>query len=665
MVYHRCTELPMPNTTSPVLQKAYIAHSHERCRRLGVDQGRVYSAHILSDAQLFDKLESKRELVLVAEPFLNQLYDFVRGSNFFSMLTDADGCILSMLGDESILGEAFALRMSPGAYMDEPSIGTNAMGTCLVEGEPVQVSGDEHYIRAYHRWTCSGAPIRDADGTIVGAIDLTGYSENVHPHTLGMVVAAADAMGRMLEVRRYNDELLVSNSYLEAMLDSITAGIVSIDQNGAVKTANTHAAEMFGFQEDALLSMHASDLLDGWDAIRATLLTSQRFMDEDVFVRAATNKLQFNLSAYPVLDAEGELRAVILVFKDVRKVRKLANRIMGRRAIYTFNKIIGKNAAFVRVMDFAKKMADSRSNILITGESGTGKELFAQAVHNHSDRREEAFVAINCAAIPRSLIESELFGYEEGSFTGARHGGQPGKFEVADGGTVFLDEIGEMPLDMQPRLLRVIEEGTVCRIGSTREIVVNVRIIAATNSELEAEVANGNFRKDLFYRLNVLPMRLPPLRERKDDIPLLVDFFMDRITRKLNKRPVDIPPDRLRDLICYDCPGNIRELENYVELMVNAEGLPGTLPDCAPEATKAGEGQQKPAVGTPHAEPESELLADVERRHIEATLSRYDGNVSLAARALGIGRNTLYRKLGYEDVHSFSPERIPRVLAHN
>ena len=663
MVYHRCTELPMPNTTSQVLQKAYIARSHERCRRLGVDRGRVYSARILSEAQLFDKLEARRELVLVAEPFLNQLYDFVRGSNFFSMLTDADGCILSMMGDEGILGEAFALRMSPGAYMDEPNIGTNAMGTCLLEGEPVQVSGDEHYIEAYYRWTCSGAPIRGADGTIVGAIDLTGYSENVHPHTLGMVVAAADAMGRMLEVRRYNDELLVSNSYLEAMLDSITAGIVSIDQDGAVKTANTHAAEMFGFEADALLSMHVSDLFDGWSDVLAALRSGQRFMDEDVFVRAATNKLQFNLSAYPVLDAEGMLRAVILVFKDVRKVRKLANRIMGRRAIYTFDKIIGRNAAFVRIMDFAKKMADSRSNILITGESGTGKELFAQAVHNHSDRREEAFVAINCAAIPRSLIESELFGYEEGSFTGARHGGQPGKFEVADGGTVFLDEIGEMPLDMQTRLLRVIEEGTVCRIGSSREIVVNVRIIAATNTELEAEVAKGNFRKDLFYRLNVLPMRLPPLRERKDDIPLLVGFFMDRITRKLNKRPVDIPPERLRELVAYDWPGNIRELENYVELLVNAEGLAGTFPACTLEGTKVGEGQRKPEISSLHPEPKSELLADVELRHIEATLSRYKGNVSLAAKALGIGRNTLYRKLGYGDMNGFAPERVPEALS--
>jgi len=453
-------------------------------------------------------------------------------------------------------------------------------------------------------------------------------------------------MGRMLEVRRYNDELQVSNSYLEAVLDSITAGIVSVNLDGAVRTVNAYAAGMFGWDEETMLSMRAGDLIEGWEDVLAVLRSGQRFMDEDVFVRAAANKLQFNLSAYPVLDSGGSLRDVILVFKDVKKVRKLANRIMGRRAIYTFDKIVGKNAAFVRVIEFAKKMADSRSNILIMGESGTGKELFAQAIHNHSDRREESFIAINCAAIPRTLIESELFGYEEGSFTGARHGGQPGKFEVADGGTVFLDEIGEMPLDMQTRLLRVIEEGTVCRIGSSKESVVNVRVIAATNKELADEVAKGNFRKDLFYRLNVLPMRLPPLRDRRGDIPVLVGFFMDRITRKLNKRPVDIPERRMRDLQDYDWPGNIRELENLVELMVNAEAMPAGPPDGSSARARPTDAPRKPSVAVPPSEPESELLADAERSHIERVLARYDGNVSLAAKALGIGRNTLYRKLG-------------------
>ncbi|MBN2873765.1 MAG: sigma 54-interacting transcriptional regulator [Spirochaetales bacterium] len=641
----------MAHTHSQALQKAYIARSHERCRRMGIDKSRVYSARILPPAQLFEKLEAKRELVLVAEPFLEQLHGFLRGSNFFSMLTDADGCILSMVGDESILAEAFALRMTPGAYMDEASIGTNAMGTCLIEAEPVQVSGPEHFVEAYHLWTCSGAPIRGVDGSIIGAIDLTGYSEYVHPHTLGMVVAAADAVSRMLEIRHYNEELAMTNKYLETILESISAGIVTVGLDGKVKTANEHAATMFGYDVPTMLKLSAQDLIEGWEEILLMLRSDQRFMDEDVSVRATANKLQFNLSAYPILDSSGDLRDVIFVFKDVKKIRKLANRIMGRRALYTFDKIVGKNPDFVRVLNFAKKMADSRSNILIMGESGTGKELFAQAIHNHSDRRDESFVAINCAAIPRTLIESELFGYEEGSFTGARRGGQPGKFEVADGGTVFLDEIGEMPLDMQTRLLRVIEEGTVCRIGSSTESVVNVRIVAASNKDLEEEVNNGNFRKDLYYRLNVLPMRLPPLRERRDDIPLLVDYFMLQITRKLNKKPVEIPEEHIRQLMEHDWPGNIRELENLVELMVNAEGLPWRLPLPFPRHDDIG----SPTPPMP-ANLNSERLSDVERRHILATLDRHGGNMSLAAKALGIGRNTLYRKLDADASHRETAE---------
>lgn len=647
----------MAHTHSQVLQKAYIARSHERCRLLGIQRSRVFSTRILGDKELLEKLQERRDLVLVAEPFLSQLYGFVRGSDFFSMLTDADGCILSMMGDESVLSEAYSLRMTPGAYMDEPGIGTNAMGTCLAEGEPVQVSGKEHYVEAYHRWTCSAAPIRCADGTVIGTIDLTGYSDQAHPHTLGMVVAAADAMSRMLEIRRYNEELAMSRDFLEAVLESINAGIVAVETDGTVRTANEFAAGLFGYSTEEMLSMQASHLLPGWADILAILEDGQRFMDEDVQVRARANRQQLNLSAYPARDSAGTLRSVSLVFKDVHKVRKLANRIMGRHAIYTFDKIIGRDQGFLRTIEFARRVADSRSSILIMGESGTGKELFAQAIHNHSDRRDEAFVAMNCAAIPRSLIESELFGYEEGSFTGARRGGQPGKFEVAEGGTVFLDEIGEMPLDMQTRLLRVIEEGTVTRLGSATESVVNVRIIAATNKDLNDEVAAGNFRKDLFYRLNVLPMRLPPLRERPGDVPLLVDFFMKRISQKLNRKPVDIPPQALDDLLAYDWPGNIRELENLVELIVNSGAIPHRWPwqrrPGYQVTSGAVDGQSyttsfrdidATSYGSPA--PDSELLVDAERRHIELVLARHGGNLSETARVLGIARNTLYSKLG-------------------
>lgn len=629
-------------------EKEYILRSHERCRSYEVDKNLVYSRRFICGEPLFKRLEEKSELIIHAEPFMNQLYNFVKGSNFFAILTDEEGCILSVIGDEDILSEAFSLKMVPGAYMDEANIGTNAMGTALAEGMPVQVSAEEHYITAYHRWTCSGAPIRNMNGEIIGALDLTGYSELVHSHTLGMVVAAANAIEKMLHIKKYNEELNLAKSYTDTVIDSIAAGILSVDMDGNIKTVNKHVNEMFGFEANELRRMKIWDLFEGWNKVKESIVAKRSFLDEDVYVNSRKNKLQYNLGAYPILDNKKSIRGIILVFKEVKKVRKLANKIMGRQAVYTFDKIIGKSANFLRVMEFAKKVADSRSNILIMGESGTGKELFAQAIHNYSQRREDTFIAINCGAIPRNLIESELFGYEEGAFTGAKRSGHPGKFEIADGGTIFLDEIGEMPLDMQTRLLRVIEEGTVSRIGGTNEIVVDVRIIAATNKNLSEEVKKGNFRKDLYYRLNVLPLYIPPLRDRTEDIPLLTDYFMKRISKKLNKKIVALPEEYRQELLAYDWPGNIRELENLIELMINTESLPAHIGKVGSRVESRLRGESNGKVDNSFRDnplkPTLSLEA-VEKQHIIAALEHFQGKIALTARTLGIGRNTLYRKI--------------------
>lgn len=642
-------------------QKDYIIRSHERCRKYDVQRDRVYSKKIITGDQLFKKMQEKSELIIDAEPFMNQLYNFVKGSNFFAILTDEEGCILSMIGDEDILSEAFSLKMVPGAYMDEENIGTNAMGTALAEGKPVQVSGKEHYIEAYHRWTCSGAPIRNPGGEIIGALDLTGYSEMVHSHTLGMVVAAAAAIEKMLQIKKYNEELNLAKIYTETIIDSIATGILTADLDGNIKTINKYITEMFGYDEKEMRKMKIWDLFEGWEKMKDEIVMSKRsFLDEDVFVNSRKNKLQFSLSTYPLLDNKQNIRDVVFVFKEVKKIRKMANKIMGRQAIYTFDKIIGKNEHFLKVVEFAKKIADSRSNILIMGESGTGKELFAQAIHNYSERCEESFVAINCGAIPRSLIESELFGYEEGAFTGAKRSGHPGKFEIADGGTIFLDEIGEMPLDMQTRLLRVIEEGTVSRIGSTKEIVVDVRIIAATNKDLDEEVKKGNFRKDLFYRLNVLPLKIPPLRDRKDDIPILLEYFMQRISKRLNKKVIKIPEKVMKNLIDYEWPGNIRELENLVELIINTESIPWGMEKGNSDTETKPKGEWCLAsygASSYQFEERDQTLAAVERQHILRTLEKYNGNITLCAKVLGIGRNTLYRKMEQYNIKCAISER--------
>ncbi|MFA9424476.1 MAG: sigma-54-dependent Fis family transcriptional regulator, partial [Sedimentibacter sp.] len=516
--------------------KNYIIASHDRCKKYNVNCNQVYSNSILNEKELFLKMEANRELVLAAAPIMNKIYDFVRGSNFFSILTAKDGCILNVIGDETILTEAFSFKMIPGAYMDEINMGTNAMGTVLVEKKPLQVSGKEHFVSAYHRWTCSACPISDADGNIIGTLDLTGYSESVHSHTLGMVVAGAKAIENELESNKLRGQLFKEKKYHEIIQNSLLMGIIIVNLEGKIITTNSFANELFGYTETELTKMNANVILKNWNSILNIVTKEKVSFKEDVDVYSNKNRLQLNLTTYPIKNHGNEVTNIILVFNEVKKQRKLINEIIRSHAIYTFDKIIGKDENFLHVVTFAKKISDSRSNILIMGESGTGKELFAQSIHNYSARAQGPFIALNCGAIPRNLIESELFGYEEGSFTGAKLKGNPGKFEIADGGTIFLDEIGEMPLDLQTRLLRVIEEGTVSRIGSAHEMVVNVRVIAATNKNLKLEVENGTFRKDLYYRLNVLPLRLPSLRERKDDIKLLIEYFMERISKKLNKK---------------------------------------------------------------------------------------------------------------------------------
>lgn len=511
------------------------------------------------------------------------------------------------------------------------------MSMALSEKSPIQISGEDHYVKAYHRWTCSAAPIKDINGKIIGILDLTGYSENVHSHTLGMVAAATNAIEKMIELNDYNRALQISKKSIENVFNSIQRAILRVDLSGAIKTINNNAIKLLGFNENDIKSMKMWDLIPDWSMVLDEIYDKGSFVDEDVYVHCLKNKLQLNLSAYPIYDSSMRIIEVTCLLSDIQKTRKLAGKILSGQAIYTFDKIIGKSKKLLSIIDYSKKIADSRSTILITGDSGTGKEVFAQSIHNYSDRKDKPFIAVNCGAIPRNLIESELFGYEEGAFTGAKRGGYRGKFENSHGGTIFLDEIGEMPLDMQIKLLRVIEEGVINRIGSSKQITVNSRIIAATNKDLREEVEKGNFRKDLFYRINVLPVYLPALKERREDIPLLIDYFMNKTSKHLNKRKVEIPPVYMERLINYHWPGNIRELENIVELIINAESVE-IINNINHYSSKEVRDKAKEETMVFN-------LEIVEKNHIKEVLNKFDGNVSSAAKALGIGRNTLYRKI--------------------
>jgi sigma-54 dependent transcriptional regulator, acetoin dehydrogenase operon transcriptional activator AcoR len=323
----------------------------------------------------------------------------------------------------------------------------------------------------------------------------------------------------------------------------------------------------------------------------------------------------------------------------MKKVRHLVNHLTDHRAKISFSEIIGESHTFVNKVQEAKLAANTSSTVLILGESGTGKDMIAQAIHNESERKNKPFISINCGGIPRDLLGSELFGYEEGAFTGAKKGGRQGKFELADGGTLFLDEIGEMSLEMQVLLLRVLQDREVVRIGGQKVITVDVRIIAATNRNLRKEVEKGSFREDLFFRLNVMPIELPPLRNRLADIPLLVEFFIRQFSNNLNRSMPIIEPGFIHALMQYSWPGNIRELQNILERTMNKSLKDHlTSQDLPSEIFEKKEQHKK----------EDMIVLDrnqLKKQAIIHALEKSKGNILHAAKYLGIARSTLYRQM--------------------
>lgn len=607
-----------------------IAKSHDRCAEYGISEDLVYSRKVLDEAELQKKFGANRNLVLTASPYMDQLINFVKGSGFFALLTDNEGCILNAIGEEKILSEAFSIKMVPGAYMDEKNIGTNAMSMVLIEKKPIQLSGNDHFIKAYHKWTCSAAPIMH-NGELIGVLNLTGYNECVHPHTLGMVVAASNAIEEMIKVKEYNMIQNKDSSHISNIFESVPIAMITSDIDGKIKLYNKKAADMFGKDGSHLNAKNMDDIVCDWDKVKNEIYLGKNKM-KLVSIRSLRDKYICNFMANPIYNSDDNDVEIVYVFQetDQKKDRKNSD-----QAYYTFDKIVGDDENFLKIVQYTKKIANSKSTILIMGESGTGKEVFAQSIHNYSSRVDGPFIALNCGAIPKQLIESELFGYEDGAFTGAKKGGNLGKFELANGGTIMLDEIGEMPIDMQTKLLRVVQEGVITRIGSSKSINVDVRIIAATNKDLKKEVELGRFRKDLYYRLNVLPIYLLPLRDRKKDIPLLINFFMDNISRRLGKEPVKIPEEYLKKTMNYAWPGNIRELENVVELIINTETIPSLY--------FGEEGSDEDSLIDLNEE--SYKLEYLEKQHIIKTLKKFKGNITYTAEALGIRRNTLYSKI--------------------
>ncbi len=429
-----------------------------------------------------------------------------------------------------------------------------------------------------------------------------------------------------------------------AIMNAVNFAVLSTSSTGKIIYANDHCCRILNIRRTELLNYSIGKLISNWDEIIKYLNSGHDISNKETTINTPSDSLKFNLNCSSIKDIDGNKIGFVLAFRSIEKVYQLVNKYTGMEARYTFDDIIGKSKIMRQAIEYAETIANSPSTILIEGESGTGKEVFAQSIHNASNRKNGSFVAINCAAISENLIESELFGYDHGAFTGAKKGGHPGKFELANNGTLFLDEIGDMKPDMQVKLLRAIQESSITRVGGDKVIPVDVRIIAATNKNLQTEVEKGNFRMDLYYRISVIPLYIPSLRDRKGDIPSLIRFFLNQKSIKLQKDIPHIGYSDLQQLLEYDWPGNVRELENFIEQLINFNGKISL--DSFHKLKYENEGLHSDIVHNVSIESVPDMtLQELEKRHIYLAIKKHRGNMTKVAKSLGIGRNTLYQKI--------------------
>ncbi len=623
-----------------------IADSWIRSRRYSVDphSSEVYAE--LSEKALKERYDELEFVFDIAKPFMDTLYKTVGESGLIVRLTDRDGYVLECFGDELVFENHKTLHLYKGTNVREEHIGTNAIGIALAKGIPLQVLGAEHYREDYHGWTTSAAPIKDEEDNIVAVLSMSGDYELVHPHTLGMVMASALAIEHELKLERSNQDLKRKNDHFNAIMESISEGIICIDERGIIRDINLFARNYLRVRGAEAVGADIRDIIHRDQARKILNLAKagERLKEEEInFGTQRSRKQSVIVNATPVSEPNDPYKELVLTFRESKDIHNLVNRISGAKAIYTFEDILGESHEIKEAIRLAGLVSDTEATILLTGESGTGKELFAQSIHNNSKRRSNPFVFINCGAIPRDLVASELFGYVEGAFTGARKGGQPGKFELADGGSLFLDEIGDMPLDTQANLLRVLETKEVVRVGGHDVIPVDVRVIAATHKDLAKEVERGNFRQDLYFRLNVMPIHTPALRERRSDIPILIDFFYKQFSKGIGVAGVDITQSFYNAMTSYSWPGNVRELQNVMQLISSLVEEGSVLTSRhLPEYMK---NNVRDDHTTEVEKKEVRTLAEIEKEAIQVAIQANKGNLVKAAKALGIGRTTLYRKI--------------------
>lgn len=616
--------------------RSEILESWSRSLASGIDATAELAPLDEAEDRLFEAREKNAELRAAAQMPFAKIGPLLAEANALLILTDADGLVLEQIGDLRTHEAARSIHLVRGGRWDEAVIGTNGIGTAIRSGRPTVVHASEHFCQGIKTWTCAAAPIRDpVDQRILGAVDLSGPPSIFRPHNVAMIAAVAReieaALAERQEARRAR--------LLEAFLDSGPArgksdAVVILDRIGRVMYHRSPA----GTTE----VQHARDLAIG----KQLIVLSGSMSDHDI-ANAMPRHLQPSGVSRLVLDGEFSGAALILPPRPelVRPVPQAAPLRIPPRAGAEGDELlmIGQAPRFLAAVDLARRAAAAGTPVLIQGETGAGKELFARLIHAEAGHKGRApFVTVNCGAVSADLFGSELFGHAAGAFTGATRDGKPGKFEQADGGVLCLDEIGEMPLDLQPYLLRVLEQRAVYRIGCSRRRQVEVQLVAMTNRDLGQEVEAGRFRRDLYYRIGTVTIEVPPLRDRPGDIPLLASQFNQRIAQRLGRKPLDIAAAAMERMQAHRWPGNVRELRNLFErLHLMVTGTTVTEADLPPVFHQTP--QPRPAEPLPAVEPAS--LTDLEEQAIRRALVAEAGNLTRVAQVLGISRPTLYRKL--------------------
>ena len=623
-----------------------IQKSHERSETFGLSALMRPDYDVLPAAELALKLEQSRVLCAHATPVMETLHEQIVNTQSMIVLTDAEGLILHSIGDDDFLRRAERVALRPGANWAENRQGTNAIGTALAEQCPTVVHGEQHYLAANRFLTCSSVPILDPYGDLIGVLDVTGDHRSYHQHTMALAKMSVQMIENHLFTNTFRETLQIVFHGRPEFLGTLMEGIVAFTCDGRFLSANRSAQFQLGLPLAGLRAHTLSSLFG---------LSSAQLIDR---LRTSRDRhLSLNLSNGVVVCAHVEFRRVTLADDGWRPEMHRESRPAHRMeppppsAAGSLSRLCYLDTGdpqVAAVIAKVRKVIGKDIPVLITGETGTGKELLAQAIHNDSPRRSGAFVAVNCASIPETLIESELFGYEEGAFTGARRKGAIGKLLQANGGTLFLDEIGDMPYPLQVRLLRVLQERLVNPLGSSKSIPVDIAIICATHRDLREMIVQNRFREDLYYRLNGLVVKLPPLRERTDLSAVIQKMLQCASSESADGQRLSVADEVLALFEQCAWPGNFRQLGNLLRTaaaMVDADGqirrehLPDDFFEDLRSVAAASEGTIE-TLPLP-----SGRLEDVAASVIAKAVAQHGGNVSAAARALGISRNTIYRKL--------------------